>query len=62
MINCLLAENIGQEFLERCSTPVLEVLIFIPAMSYAAANLFNACWRPDSEETSKTESSTKATE
>ena len=30
-------------FLERCSTAVLEVLIFIPAMSHAATKPFNAC-------------------
>ena len=47
-------------FLERFSTLVLEVLIFIRAMSRAAAKPFNACWRPDSEEASKTKSSAKA--
>ena len=36
-------------FLKRCSTLVLEVLIFIPAMSHAAAMPFNACWKPDSK-------------
>ena len=40
------------EFLERCRFSVLEVLIFVPAMSHAAAKPFNACWRPDSEKTS----------
>ena len=41
------------------STLVLEVLIFIPAMSQAAAKPFRACWSPDSEEASKTKSSAK---
>ena len=48
------------EFLGRSITSVLEVLIFIPAMSHAAAKPFNACWRPDSEEASKTKSSAKS--
>ena len=30
------------------------MLIFIPAMSHAAAKPFNECWRSDSEEASKT--------
>ena len=46
-------------FVERCSTSVLEVLIFIPAMSHANAKSFNMCWRSDSEEASKTKSSAK---
>ena len=37
----------------------MEVLIFILAMSQAAAKPFNALWRPDSEEVSKTKSSWK---
>ena len=48
------------EFLERSRTSVLEVLIFIPAMSQAHVNRFNACCRPDSEEASKTKSSAKS--
>ena len=32
----------------------LEMLIFIPAMSHAAAKPFNIGWKPDSEDTSKT--------
>ena len=47
-------------FLERGSTSVLEVLIFIRAMSHAAAKPFDECWRPDSEKSSKTKSSTKS--
>ena len=46
-------------FLERCRISVLKVLIFISAMSHAAAKPFNACWRPDSEEASNTKSSAK---
>ena len=48
------------EFLERCKTSVLEVLIFIPVISHAAAKPFNACWRPDFEEASKTKSIAKS--
>ena len=44
-------------FLERWSTSVLEVLMFIPVIALAAAQPFNACWRPDPEESSKTNSS-----
>ena len=47
-------------FLERCRSSVLEVLIFISAMSHAAAKPFNACWRPDSKEASKIKSSVKS--
>ena len=47
-------------FLERCNTSILEMLIFIPAMSHAAAKPFNACWKPDSEDASKTKSSAKS--
>ena len=47
-------------FLKRCSTSVLEILIFIPAMSHAAANSFNTCWRSDTEEASKTKSSAES--
>ena len=47
-------------YLERCSTSVLEVLIFIPAMSHTAAKPSNAYWRPDSEEASKTKSFAKS--
>ena len=46
-------------FLERCKTSVLEMLIFIPAISHAGARPFNACWRLDSEEASKTKLSAK---
>ena len=46
-------------FLERWSTSVLAVLIFIPAASHASAKLFNACRRPDSVEESRTKSSAK---
>ena len=53
-------KNIGQDFFKRCSTPVLEVLIFIPAMSQAPEKPLNACWRPDSEKASKTKSSSKS--
>ena len=48
-----------KRFLERWSTSVLEVMIFITAMSQAVAKPFNACWRPDSEKASKTISSAK---
>ena len=41
-------------FLERWSTSVLAVLIFIPAVLHASAKLFNARWRPDSVEESWT--------
>ena len=41
------------EFLKRWRTSVLEVVIFIPAKSHAVAKPFDACWRPDSEETRK---------
>ena len=44
-------------FLERWSTSILAVLIFIPAMLHASAKLFNARWRPDSVEESRTKSS-----
>ena len=47
-------------FLKRCRTSVLEVLIFISAMSHAAAKPFNAWWRPDFKETSKTKLSAKS--
>ena len=32
------------------SSSCLPLLIFVPAMSHAAAKPFDACWRPDSEE------------
>ena len=41
-------------YLESCSTSVLEMLVFIPAMSYAAAKSFNAFKRQDSNKASKT--------
>ena len=44
-------------FLERWSTSILAVLIFIPAVLHTSAKLFNARWRPDSEEESRTKSS-----
>jgi len=44
-------------FLERWSTSVSEALIFIPALLHVAAKSFNANWRPDSVEESKTRSS-----
>ena len=47
-------------FLKRCRISVLKALIFIPAVSLAAAKLFHACWRPDSRETRKTKSSAKS--
>ena len=47
------------EFFKRRNTSVLEVLIIIPAMSHATAKQFNAYWRPNSEEPSKTKSSAK---
>ena len=47
-------------FLERCRTSILEVVIFISAMSQAAKNSFNARWRSDSEKASKTKSSVKS--
>ena len=47
-------------FLERCSISLLAVLILVPAMSHAAAKPFNACWRPDLVEASKTKSSAKS--
>ena len=37
------------EFLERCNNAIVEVLIFILTMSYAAAKSLNAFWRRDSE-------------
>ena len=46
-------------FLEKCSTSVLEVQIFIPGMSHAAAKLFNACWKPDARKSVKIKSSAK---
>ena len=49
-------------FHEKRSTLVLEVLIFIPAMSLAAAMLSHMCWRPDSEEAHKINKLPKATE
>ena len=49
-------------FLEKCSTSVLEVQIFIPAVSHAAAKPFNACWRQDSEKASKTKSLAKSSQ
>ena len=49
-----------KDFLERCSTSVLKVLIFIPAMSHASAKPFSTSWKPDSEEDSKTKSSAKS--
>ena len=60
MIHRQLAESIGQDFSEDVVTQFLEVLIFIPAMAHAAAKPFHACWRPDSEEASKTKSSVKS--
>ena len=47
-------------FLEIWRTSVLAVLIFIPAVLHASAKLFNAHWRPDSVEESRTKSSTKS--
>ena len=44
-------------FLQRWSTSVPAVLIFILAVLHASAKLFNARWRPDSVEESKTKSS-----
>ena len=44
-------------FLETCSTFYLAVLIFISAVSHASAKLFNARWRPDYVEKSRTTSS-----
>ena len=41
-------------FLERWSTLPLALLILIPAVSYVAAKLLNACRGPDSEEKSRT--------
>ena len=38
--------NTENKILEQCRTSVLQVLIFIPSMSHAAAKLFNAFWRP----------------
>ena len=46
-------ENLTK-FLEGWCTSVLEVLIFIPAMSHAAAKTFNACWKSYSEEVNNT--------
>ena len=40
-------------FFKRCSTSVSEMLVFIPAMSHAAAIPFNACWTPDSKKLAK---------
>ena len=43
-------------FLEGCSisVPVLEMLIFIPAIPHAdAAKPFHACWRPNFEKANK---------
>ena len=53
-------QRASDRILERCRTSDLEVLIFIPAMSHAAAKLFNACLRPDSEKTSRTKLSAKS--
>ena len=44
-------------FLEKWCTSDLAVLIFIPAVLHASAKLFNARWRPDSAEESRTKSS-----
>jgi len=41
-------------FLERESISVLVILIYISALSHAAAKSFNARWRPDSVEESNT--------
>ena len=38
-------------------TSVLDVVVFIPALSHASAKLFNARWKPDSVEESRTKSS-----
>ena len=46
-------------FLERWSTSILKLLIFIPAMSHAVVNPFVAFRRPDFVEASKTKSSAK---
>ena len=47
-------------FLERRSTSVFLLLIFIPAWSHAAENRSSACWRPCSEGASSTKSYAKS--
>ena len=46
--------------IEKSSTSVLEVLIFIPVMSLVTAKPFNVYWRPNSEEANKFKSSNLA--
>ena len=60
MIHRQFAENIGQDFSKDIVPQFWKCWIFIPTMSRAAAKPFNACWRPDSEEDSKTKSSVKS--
>ena len=47
------------KFFERWRTSILQVMVFIPVMSYAVAKPFNPCWWLDLEEASKTKSSAK---
>ena len=47
-------------FFKRYRTSVLEVLIFILAMSHAAAKPFNVCWSLDSDKARKTKLSAKS--
>ena len=50
----------GTGFLGKCITSVLKVLIFIPAIIHAAGKPLNTCWRPDTNEASKTKSFAKS--
>jgi len=47
------------KLLERYNTLVFLVLIFIQALSHAAANQSNGCWRPCSQDASSNKSSKK---
>ena len=60
MIHHQLAENIGQDFSKDVELQFFGSVNFIPAISHAAVKPFNAYWRPDSEEASKTKSSAKS--
>ena len=51
-----------KEFVDRWSISVLKKLIFIPAMSQAAAQPLNICWRPDLKKPAKLNHVRKATD